>query len=51
MASWFHKLFRRSWQPQHPPRPTLTPEEEPEPQERRTALDEPKTTPDDDRSG
>jgi hypothetical protein len=44
VPSWFRKLFGRSWQPEHPPRPDLTPEEEQEPQERRTAVDEPKTT-------
>jgi len=45
MASWFRKLFGRAWQPEHPPRPNVTPEEQAEPQARRTAADEPKTTP------
>lgn len=48
MSSWFRKLLGRKWQPEHPPRPNLTPEEKQEPQERRTAVDEPKTTPDED---
>jgi hypothetical protein len=46
VASWnpLRKLFGRRYQPTHPPRPELTPEEEHEPQARRTAVDEPKTT-------
>jgi hypothetical protein len=46
VPSWnpLRKLFGRSYQPTHPPRPDLTPEEEQEPHERRTAVDEPKTT-------
>jgi hypothetical protein len=44
VVSWLRKLFGRSYQPTHPPRPGLTPEEEAEPHERRTAVDEPKTT-------
>jgi hypothetical protein len=45
VTSLIRKLFGRKWQPEHPPRPDVTPEEEAEPQARRTAADEPKTTP------
>jgi hypothetical protein len=36
------RLFGRGYQPAHPPRPDLTPEEEAEPRERRLAVDEAK---------
>jgi hypothetical protein len=38
------RVFGRSYQPRHPPRPDLTPEEEAEPRERRLAVDEAKAT-------
>jgi hypothetical protein len=38
------RVFGRSYQPRHPPRPELTPEEEVEPCARRLAVDEAKTT-------
>jgi hypothetical protein len=38
------RLFDRSYQPRHPPRPDLTPEEEAEPRERRLAVDDAKAT-------
>ena len=38
------RLFGGSYQPRHPPRPELTPEEEAEPRERRLAVDEAKAT-------
>lgn len=38
------RVFGRTYQPQHPPRPDLTPEEEAEPRERRLAVDEAKAT-------
>jgi hypothetical protein len=38
------RVFGGSYQPRHPPRPELTPEEEVEPRERRLAVDEAKAT-------
>jgi hypothetical protein len=38
------RLLGGGFQPQHPPRPDLTPEEEAEPRERRHSVDEAKAT-------
>jgi hypothetical protein len=38
------RIFGRSYQPRHPPRPDLTPEEEAQARERRLAVDEAKVT-------